>query len=259
MTVVTEPAPVYFEAPLVNPSPNGLYAATTWADQGEPLRWLTAGVTIRPHNYGGETASGVWHGTWCAPPADPDEKKTGVRPNMLPDAFTPIVVWAEDDCDPSQASQTEILQRAQQNLRLLEQIDVEADFSTRLLADAGSATTVNSIVAAVSRLEAEIGNTNTVGVIHASTEWAAYAAQAQLIVRNGNVLRTPLGHLWVFGGGYRTGLGDTLVATSPTFGWRGDPTVRSAIDFETGEFHAVAERALVVGYEKAIHAVQITP
>ena len=258
MTVVTGPAPVYFDPDLVNPSPNGLYAATSWADDGEPNRWLTAGVVIRPHNYGGEAASGVWHGTWNTPPGD-GSTKTGVRPDMFPDAFDPIVVWAEDDCDPTLASQAEVLKRAQQNLRLLEQIDVEKDFSTRLLADAGTIAGVDSIVAAVSQLEAMIGDTNTIGQIHASTEWAAYAAQAQLIVRTGNVLRTPLGHLWVFGGGYRTGLSDVLVATSPTYGWRGAPAVRTATDFETSGFHAIAERALVVGYEKAIHAVQITP
>ena len=59
MTVVNEPAPLFVDAKLVNPSPNGLYGATDWADEGEPNRWLTAGVTVRPHNYGGEASFGV--------------------------------------------------------------------------------------------------------------------------------------------------------------------------------------------------------
>jgi len=258
MTVTTEPAPIYFDPDLVNPAPTGLYAATSWVDENEPNRWLTAGVTIRPHNYGGESAFGVWGGTWCAAPADPDVKKTGERPDMDPDPFDPIVVWAEDNCDLTKGSRAEVLTRAQQNLRLLEQNAVETEFAARLLADAGATTGVHSIVEAVSVLEAKLAATNTLGLIHASPQWAAYAAEAQLIVRNGTVLKTPMGHLWVFGGGYIDSLEDTLVATSPTFGWRGTPAVRETTFFEWNRFYAIAERPVVVGYEKAVHAALIT-
>lgn len=259
MTVVTEPAPTIFEAPLVNPSPNGLYAATDWADEGEPNRWLVKGMQIRPHNYGGEASFGVWSGTWCSPPLDPDEKKDGDRPDMDPPPFDPIVPWASDKCDLTRGSQNEVIARAQQNLRLLEQNAVEMEFAVRALLDAGAPTAVANITAAVSKLEGALANTNTIGQIHASAELAAYAAAAQLITRNGSVLKTPLGHTWVFGGGYIAGLGAKLVATSPTYGWRGPvkliPTIRS----EWNRFYAVAERPVVVGYEKAVAAVTITP
>ena len=120
MTAAFEPVPVIFDAPLVNPAPGGLYGVTSWTDQGEPYRWLAGGVEIRTHNYGGEKSFGVWSGTWCAGPLDPDEKKEGERPGWL-DPFDPIVVWAEDHCDLTVQSQTEIVIRAQQNMRLLGQ------------------------------------------------------------------------------------------------------------------------------------------
>lgn len=57
---MTTPAlhPVRFEAPLVNPSPSGLYRVTQWTDDPIP-RWLASGVQVRPHNFGGEAAFGV--------------------------------------------------------------------------------------------------------------------------------------------------------------------------------------------------------
>lgn len=259
MTVVNEPAPLFVDAKLVNPAPNGLYAATDWADEGEPNRWLIKGVRIRPFNYGGEASFGVWSGTWCSDPIDPDEKKDGDRPDMDPPPHDPIIAWASDKCDLTAGSRAEVVTRAQQNLRLQEQNAVEMEFAVRALLDAGAPTAVADITAAVSKLEAALAKTNTLGQIHASAEWAAYAAQAGLITRNGSVLKTPLGHTWVFGGGYIAGLGAKLVATSPTYGWRGPVQVRETIRSEWNRFYAMAERAVAVGYEKAVAAVTITP
>ena len=72
--------PVEFEAPLVNPSPSGLFAATTWTDDEVP-RWLAGGVRVRLHNYSGEDAFGIWAADWCPDP-DSDELKTGTRPDV---------------------------------------------------------------------------------------------------------------------------------------------------------------------------------
>lgn len=252
-------APVVFEAPLVNPSPNGLFAATSWTDQADPLRWLASGVDVRVFNYGGEAAFGVWAPAWCAQEDDlgPDDIKDGERPEF-PDTYVAMTAWAYDQCDLTADSQAEVRQRAAQTLRLQEQNAVEAAFATRLLADAGAAAPAADVVAAVSHLEGLLAATNTLGFIHASATLAAYAAQAQLIVRSGATLKTPLGHTWVFGGGYVAGLADTLVATSPTFGYRGEPKVVGAERLEWNRFIAVAERSLVVGYEAAIGAAEIT-
>ena len=58
---------------------------------------------------------------------------------------------------------------------------------------------------------------------------------------------------------YFAGLGAKLVATSPTYGWRGPVQVRETIRSEWNRFYAMAERAVAVGYEKAVAAVTITP
>lgn len=282
-----------WDVPLVNPSPSGLYTATSWTEVTGPSRFLGQGVRFRSHNYGGESAFGVWDAQWCV---DPDGQiKTGDRPGFL-DPFAPITVWAYDECDLTDATRTDILERVQQNLRLLEQTAVERELAERLLIDAGTAggsaglyappvpeadgdklytpfntalepglyptgddtiTDVPDIVSAVSRLEAEFAMTNTVGYIHAGAQWAAYAAKHNLIVRSGSALKTPLGHTWVFGGGYVKGLENVLVATSPTYGWRDQVQVRESIDMPHNRRIAVAERSVVIGYEHAVGAVRV--
>jgi hypothetical protein len=263
MTTTTETgtlAPVQFDAPLANPAPGGLYAATSWTDEpaGGPLRWLADGVVVRPHNYGGENAFGVWAADWCASPDDLAEGdvKDGVRPT-IPDSFVPVTVWAYDECDMTAPSQAEIRERAAQNLRLLEPLAVEREFAARALLDAGTPTSADDLVDAVARLEAAFAKTNTVGLVHASPAVAATADRHNLIRRSGGALRTPLGHRWVLGGGYVDGLGGKLVATGPTFGWRGDVTTIETTKAQHNVHAAIAERSVVVGYEKALAAVEL--
>lgn len=250
--------PVEFDAPLINPAPDGLYAATSFLAQGatDVPRWLASGVRVRPHNYGGEEAFGVWDAPWCGDPGD--SIKDGDRPG-LPEPFDPITAWAYDQCDLTVPSQQEVRERAAQNLRLIEPVAVEREFAARLLADAGIAEAVPDLVAAVGHIEAQFAVTNTVGLIHASAGLAALADRYGLVIRNGGALKTPLGHTWVFGGGYVEGLGDTIVGTSPVFGWRNGVEVREAIEAKFNQFVAIAERSVVVGYEKAIGAATFTP
>lgn len=245
--------PVQFTVPLLNPSPQGLYASTVWDDSMDPPRFM-AGVEFWPYNYGGDLASGVWDVAWCEDPGE--NLKTGVRPDFL-DPFEPIVAWAYDECDMTAYSRALIEERAAQTLRLQEQVSVEHEFAIRMLADAGTPAAAADIVAGVGALEALLAETNTVGMIHASAGLAAKAAAAFLIVRSGTGLKTPLGHTWVFGGGYVAGLGDKLVATSQTFGWRNPAEVRTAIKPQQNVYAAVAERAVVVGYEAAVGAVDL--
>lgn len=251
---------VQFDVPLVNPAPNGLFPVTNWTEDAGPLRWLPSGVEFRVFNYGGSDAFGEWGAEWCAVTEDlgEDDVKTGERPEF-PDAFVAMTTWAYDECDLTKRSRDEVRTRAQQTHRLQEPNAAEARFATRLLTDAAAADVAPDIVGAVGRLEAQLALTNTVGLVHASPRWAAVAAQANLIVRSGAALKTPMGHTWVFGGGYVTGLGDTLVASSPTFGWRGPVEVRDAMKLEHNRFYAIAERSLVIGYEAAVGAVTITP
>ncbi|BBB42860.1 hypothetical protein [Mycobacteroides abscessus] len=252
-------SPVQFEAPLVNPAPNGLVAATQWVDESGPLRWLPSGVEFRVFNYGGGTQFGVWSAAWNATESElkPADVKKGERPAFL-DAFIAQTTYASDDCSLLKRSRDEIRVRAQQVHRVLEPIQTEKTLAARMLLDAGTPAAKTGIVAAIGAIEGLIADTGTVGVIHASAELAAPAAQANLIRYNNGRLVSPLGNTWVFGGGYVSALGAKLIATSPTYGWRGPVELRDAPSLQHNEFKAIAERSLVVGYEALIGAVNIT-
>lgn len=261
VTTYTEPLPVHFETPLVNPSPGGLYPATNWTEEGDgPTRWLTGGVEVRGQNYSDGQASGIWGAAWCADPV-PGQLKEGERKGIL-DIFEPVTVWAYDECDLTAPSRAEVQARAAQILRLEEQPAVEREFAARLLldaADVGPVQTAADVTAAIGTLEAAMAKTNTVGYFHLGTQWAAALASAHLISRTGTGWVTPMGHRLILGSGYVDGLGDTLVATSAPFGWRSSVQVREALDERHNTYAAVAERSVVVGYEAVIAAVEITP
>lgn len=244
--------PIELDAPLVNQSPNGLYTVTTFLSQASEVpRWLASGVRVRPHNYGGEDAFGVWDAPWCGDPGD--SIKDGDRPG-LPDPFDPYTVWAYDMCDLTLPSQAEVRERAAQNLRLIEPVAIEREFAARLLVDAGTAASATDLVAAVGHIEAQFAKINTTCIIHASASLAAHADRYGLIIRNGGQLKSPMGHTWVFCGGYVDGLGDTIVGTSPTFGWRNNAEIRETIEKRYNQFVSIAERSVVIGYEKSIGA-----
>lgn len=247
-------APVEFKAPPVNPAPFGLFAATDWQPEDEN-RWFN-GVHIRNTNFGGEDASGVWQPAYyCSAPVV-GQKKEGERPDDLPH-FDPITVWAYDECDPLAPTRREIEERAAQILRIEEQTAIELEVSNRLLVDAGTPEPVATFKEAVGYIEGVLAKTNVVGFIHAGAQWASQ--EFGLVIKSGTRWVSPLGHTWVFGGGYVDGLDRTIVATSQPFGWRDEATTRTVLDAKTNTFAAVAERTVVIGYEAVIAAATIAP
>lgn len=253
--------PVQFYAPLVNPSPTGLWAATAWqTDFTVPERFLT-GVHIIPQNFDGTEASGVWGADWCADAADlaPDDVKKGTRWPGL-DPFEALTIWAAEGCALDPLSRAESTSRAEQTLRLNEQQLFEREFTGRLLADVtaegGPVLTTSDFVDAVGELEDYIAMGGQTGVIHAPVKYAARAAGNMLLVKTGSGFQTPLGNRWVFGGGYSAGLADNMVATSALYGWRGEVAVREAIKQEWNQHVVIAERSAVVGYEHLYAAVK---
>jgi hypothetical protein len=255
--------PVLFKAPLVAPAGSyGLYPVTAWAEDDGPERWLASCVEFYPMNYSGASQFGVWDQPWCG---DPDAIKSGDRPtDVFLDAFEPMTVWAWDHefCQNALAvndeSRANVLARVAQVLRLQEPTAVESAFATRVLTDAGSPGTAADIVGAVAFLELALADANIVGFIHASPVWLASLAQARLLIRTPDGFTSPMGHRLVFGGGYGSVLGDTLVATRPTFGWRGEVRIHDHLTPEMDRYVALAERDVVVGYEGAIAAVTVT-
>lgn len=250
---------VEFTAPDIPPTVPGLFAATDW--QNDATGRFLHGVRIRGANYNGEDAAGVWLAPWCAPPPiDQDERKYGERGDIL-DAFDPVTVWGYDECDLTAPSRAEVEARAAQVLRLQEQPMVERSFAGRLLEDAadldGGIVSRPSLKAAVGYLEGEVAKTNTLAWFHVGAQWASQ--EFGLFLKSGTRWVSPLGNVWVVGGGYVDALDDTIVATSQPFGWRDAPTTRTAIDERHNLYAAVAERSVTIGYEAVIAAVTITP
>lgn len=262
VTTHTAPLAVDFTPPLLNPAPGGLFTATTWTEvgAGEPARHLH-GVDFRPvGNYGGGGAFGVWEGSWCDHP-QPGQLKTGTRPTGL-DPFYPVTVWAYDSCDLTEPSRNEVEARAAQVLRLEEQVAVERELAARLLLDAaelpGGIGTATDLTAAVAHLEGAAALTNTTVYFHVGAQWVSQDPN-KLFTRSGTTWTSPLGNVWIVGGGYVDGLEDHIVATSAPYGWRDEPQVRTAIDERANTFAAVAERTVLVGYEALVAAVEIVP
>lgn len=109
--------------------------------------------------------------------------------------------------------------------------------------------------------------------VHAPVRFAAYAAEAGLIVPEGSGPNarqlTPAGSVWVFGGGYPgTGAsgnsgwpgGGFLHITGQTTVWRaGDIEVYSAFHPITNERFQVAERAYAVAYDCLNARIEYNP
>lgn len=254
--------PVRFEAPAINPSPFGLYAVTDWQPNEGPSRFLT-GVEIRPTgNFPGDQV-GVWDAPWCSVPDLEGPRKEGTRRDGL-DPFAPVTIWAIDICDLTAPSRTEVEQRAAQALRMRESVVFARQFADRLLTDAaalpGAIPAADDVVAALSIIEGEFAETNVLGYVHASPDWLPMLASAQLLTRSGPRWTTPGGHALVLDGGYRDGLGATMVATSaPLVGWRDEAAIRTSLDEHRNLYVAIAERTVLVGYEAVIGAVTVTP
>jgi hypothetical protein len=174
----------------------------------------------------------------------------------------PLVVWAAAQCATDQ-TEAEQMARARQIRALKEPLLVESAFATQLLADAPAPTVVPDLATAIGVLEEFLGAQGYNGYIHAARRWAAPASQYKWANQTGPVLKTPLGHGWVFGGGYIDTLGTTLVATGPLYVWRSSPfeqvvtTGSHVTAVYNNSVYALSERVVTAAYECAILAVTI--
>jgi hypothetical protein len=210
------------------------------------------GVIVLPVNC--SESFGTWPSDPCAAPPD-GEKKAGDRP-VSDLVFEPLLPWAYDECDPQEpVSESQAL--AQQTLTLKQRLLAESDFAALLLDQAGTPQTAPTLVDGIGLLEESLGETGSLGVIHASRRFAAEASTLRWTNQTGPVLKSPLGHNYAFGGGYGAVLGNTLVATGQLYMWRYPPTVITTLDPATNRLATIAEQVVVVGYECFVAAVTI--
>lgn len=104
---------------------------------------------------------------------------------------------------------------------------------------------ITDVVAALERYAYTVEGYGFQAYLHAPIEVAAYAAEARLIVQDGNRKVTPLGSVWSFGA-YP---GGEIIVTGQTTVWRGDVQTYDAFDTTTNERLLVAERAYAVATE----------
>lgn len=234
--------PMIYEPPLANPAPFGLFAAATVLDVSDPNRFgFDGGIQVRSLNCG---PSGVWPYAYCE---DPGTDTKGGDRTADPDPFVGGVVYAQDDCGIL-ADLDEQEERAAQLLRLHERLRIEEHVASELVARSGAAIPGGTLVGAVGEAEEQLGQFGFIGVIHAAAHMAAPMAQANLIVRNGTTLTSPLGHKWAFGAGYDT-LGDTLYLTGPVVIHRGAISTNVGMAVQGNERQVIAEREFDVTWE----------
>lgn len=249
--------PVEFFAPPVPSSGYGLYSAATIFEVSGPVREL-GGVNIWPYNCD-DGGFGEYDPAMCDP-GEPEVKAPGTRAE--PVTFEPMVVYGASECAPDQ-TEDEVFERARHIRTLHEPLQVEEAFATMILADAGAPTVAASFAEAIGLLEEAMGEWGYQGYIHLGRRWAGIASQYRWSNQAGPVLRSPLDHRYVFGGGYGDVLGDTLVATGTPFIWRSTPfeRVETTGSHVTAAYnnsvYAVSERIVVAGYECAAIAVTI--
>lgn len=248
--------PVTYDPPAVTIDDTGLYGVVDWVQSGGELRFLDAGVVIRTQNTGLGNQVGLWTENWLVASGAISSSKVKDRTTAFLDPFTETTVYAYDhnyDADIRAESRAECDARAARALDQIEPIKVEGVVATRLAADAGSPSTKTGLVATVSYLEGELAKLGLTGYFHIGAQWAAYAANLRLDQGG----RTPLGHKWVYGGGYVAGLGAKVVVTTQPFGWRGAAEAKSVVSPQTNQYVAVVERSLVIGYEAVLAAAII--
>lgn len=232
----------------------GLMGAVEWVQDGtEPTRFIDTGVKFRYQNVLLDGQFGVWGESWCGTPATDKVKD---RTTSFPEPFTAMTVYGFDHnyCgDLNVECRAEVVERARHALDLNIDQSVETTLSARLITDAGAAPTKTGILATVSYLEGELAKKGLMGFFHVGAQWAAYATEQRLNIGG----RTPLGHRWVYGGGYVAGLGAKIIVTTQPYGWRGPVSERSTIQHDHNQFIAIAEQTVVVGYEAVLAAATI--
>ena len=249
--------PIRYSPPVIGPS-RGLYDVVQWLSDGaEPVRYLATGVDVEQVNTGLDEQFGVWGESWCADPDSIESDKIKDRLDREYSRFDPITIYGYDanQCgDMTEAARSEVAARAQNALVLNEQRAAETMFAARLMTDVGTPSVYRgNVLQAVGYLEGELAKKGITGFIHLGAQFAAQAANEQINIGG----RSPMGHTYVFGGGYVDALGYNLVATTQPIGWRGPVAVRDAYKYELNQYVAVAERSLLVAYEAVLASVNI--
>jgi hypothetical protein len=126
----------------------------------------------------------------------------------------------------------------------------------------GEASLLASVVSSLENYAYFTQGYGNVAYIHAPASMAAWAGNEYLIVKDGNLLKTPYGSIWIFGGGYPgTGPGGVappvggayMYITGQTTVWRSPDIftypVEQTMDRTTNQHHLLSEREYAIGFD----------
>jgi hypothetical protein len=235
----------------------GLFDAAT-GPLDLPAHGEGGGVRFVPFGCGGSIAYGVA----CYEPGEaPVKPLTGDADEVATGVF---VALATLNCGAVGYTTSEYETKVRRRLEGAEQAAVEAALWTGLdyedtgmntLSLDGEASSIpagydpgliTDVVGALERYAYTDEQYGGVAYIHAPVEVAAFAAEAGLIVQDGQRKVTPLGSVWAFGA-YPSG---EVIVTGQTTVWRApEIQVYSSFENATNEVVLVAERAYSVAFE----------
>jgi hypothetical protein len=170
-----------------------------------------------------------------------------------------FIVYASLTCGSAGTTWEELDAKVRRRLADGEQTSAETGLATLLTAGATALPYVGvELTDVVAELEQYLYGSagfgyGYVGYLHAPPRMVAYAAEEGLVVRDGPLLKTPAGTVWVFGGGYPDD--GTITISGQVTVWRSDDVfvtpAGSALNQRTNQYNMLAEREYVVSYDCA--------
>ena len=171
----------------------------------------------------------------------------------------PFVVYATLQCGSAGHTRAEQEAKVRRRLANGEQTSAEAGMATIL--DDGAVPLIPpgiTLSDTIGELEQWLYGINPtdqnygfVGCLHCSPRIATYASEEDLIVQDGPLLRTRMGTVWSFGGGYPDD-GTVYISGQPTI-WRSAdvyvPDPAQTFDRANNQWMLVAEREYAVAYD----------
>lgn len=222
-----------------------------------PTHGLAGGVVYEPVSCGFARS----YATLCHTSESLSEKT--FDPNETPITRESFVVYASLACGSAGKTSMELEAKVRRRLANGEQSVAEAGMATILAAGAtplvAPGVTLTDVVGELEQwlygtdavpapADAQYGN---VGYLHASPRIAAHAMNADLIVQDGRLLRTRMGTVWVFGGGYPDD--GTIYVSGNVTVWRAPDVFVSPpqqlLNRTTNQYRLIAEREYAVSYD----------
>jgi hypothetical protein len=177
----------------------------------------------------------------------------------------PFLAYASLRCGSAGTNPAELEAKVMRRLANGEQTIAEFGLATALAA--GAIPLITPVTASITAMVAELeqwlygiatANYGNVGYLHAPPRFAAYAADADLLIQDGPLLRTRMGTIWIFGGGYPDD-GRMYISGQVTV-WRSDDVfvspATSALNLMKNEYRMLAEREYAVAYDCVAASVE---